>query len=185
MRQFTARMPRTYWVPSFAIHPSRTASPPLRWQSSRDKSGVSAVAAGLPISRSDCCIRSSEMRLRVGRLLELDRHGLAQGGVEDRLAGVVGNLAEDDAVSFPAGRPSTRDPGPACLSLETETQGRRERQPAPLPTRQIPRPPICACGLGSAAETPGRLTSESGLLNESDSWASKPLSVQGCGPERL
>ena len=101
-RQSTARSPNTYRLPSLAIEPSSTAVLATRWQTSRALAAVRAPPVGRPISVSVCWIRSKEETEKRG-LFELHYDALLQRGVEHWVAGRVGEVGENDSVSFSQG----------------------------------------------------------------------------------
>ena len=98
MRQFLARSHKTYWLPSPAIEPSRTAELPVRSQISRETSGVSRVSSGRFIKRSDFLMLSSETRVRNGDCCSCTAQPLPKRLVKDRIACLVLKFAKNNRV---------------------------------------------------------------------------------------
>ena len=71
---------------------------PARWQSSRVTSGVSFVPAGRDINFKVAATLLSESTFRNGDWLQRDAERGLERVVEDRIAGGVGKIGQDDGV---------------------------------------------------------------------------------------
>jgi hypothetical protein len=64
LAQFTAFRMMVYCDPICAIEPVSVAALDVRWQISREISGLNLASGVCPIIFSVCCTRSSEIKLR-------------------------------------------------------------------------------------------------------------------------
>ena len=137
LRQFTAFSPSTYWLPRLEIEPS------MRGGAGGALADLAGQLAGEPrifgLGHQRQRLRHALVRKQVQkrRLLQLRRQPLPQRAVEDRIAGGVGEVGEDDGVLL----------GQAVRGLARAEVERPAIAAATVPRRREPESSRVSCPL--------------------------------------